>query len=157
MLRMGFALSPTISGMRILFPLVLLLSTACSTPAPVCCADHAGAEAQVVLKTSQAWDGSAYAAYPAGRPELTLVRMKIAPHAVLPWHTHPMPNVAYVVAGTLRVEKRGTGETRDLKAGDALPELVGVVHRGVAGDQGVELLVFYAGAQGLPLKAVVVP
>jgi len=47
---------------------------------------------------------------------------------------------------------RETGETRLLKQGDVLPEMVGEYHRGVTGDQGVVLIVFYAGSRGLPLS-----
>lgn len=106
---------------------------------------------ETLLKTSESWDGKAYGAYPSGTPEITILKIVIPPHTALPWHTHPMPNAAYVVSGELTVETKD-GKTRLLKAGDVLPETVGVIHRGHAGDHEVTLIVFYAGAQGMKLS-----
>ncbi|WP_204377994.1 cupin domain-containing protein [Chromobacterium sphagni] len=106
----------------------------------------------MLLKSSASWDGKAYAAYPAGKPELTLLRITIPPHTSLPWHTHPMPNAAYVLSGSLVLERKADGLTKHLHAGDTLPEMVGEAHRGVTGDQAVELLVFYAGTPGMALS-----
>ena len=85
------------------------------------------------------------------RQHLTVLRITIPPKTALPWHTHPMPNAAYVVSGELLVEKRDGGAIRQLVAGDVLPEMVGSVHRGVTGDKGVVLIVFYAGTKGMKL------
>ena len=103
-------------------------------------------DAQLLLRTSTAWDGSPYPDYPAGSPELSL-----APDTSLDWHSHPAPNAGYLLAGELRVETRDGREKR-LRAGEALAEVTGVVHRGHAGSRGAELVVFYAGSQGLPLS-----
>ncbi|MEN3030022.1 cupin domain-containing protein [Chromobacterium amazonense] len=108
--------------------------------------------AEVLLKTSSSWDGKAYAAYPEGKPELTLLKITIPPHTNLPWHTHPMPNAAYVLSGSLTVEKKADGLQKPLRAGDTLPEMVGETHRGFTGDEAVELLVFYAGSPGMALS-----
>jgi quercetin dioxygenase-like cupin family protein len=109
----------------------------------------------VLLKTDHAWDGVIYDSYPAGQPELTVLRVVIPPHTTLPWHIHPMPNAAYVISGALSVESRDGRYHTTLHAGDVLPEMVGTVHRGQAGDAPVELIIFYAGAKGMPtaLKA----
>jgi quercetin dioxygenase-like cupin family protein len=104
----------------------------------------------VLLKTSQSWDGVSYAHYPTGQPELTVLKFVIPPHTTLPWHTHPMPNVAYVLSGNLRVESKDGRHQTTLHAGDVLPEMVGTVHRGSTGDTPVELIVFYAGEKGMP-------
>jgi quercetin dioxygenase-like cupin family protein len=104
----------------------------------------------VLLKTTKSWDGVSYAHYPTGQPEITVLKFVIPPHTALPWHTHPMPNAAYVVSGTLRVESRDGRYQTTLHAGDVLPEMVGTVHRGSTGDTPVELIVFYAGAKGMP-------
>jgi quercetin dioxygenase-like cupin family protein len=106
---------------------------------------------EVLSSGSTSWDGTPYAAYPAGAPELSVLKITIAPHATLPWHSHPIPNAAYVVSGELTVEKQSTGEKKVLTAGQVLPELVGQVHRGTAGDDPVVLIVFYAGTKGTPL------
>lgn len=110
-------------------------------------------KSEILLKSDHSWDGAPYVGYPAGRPELSLVRIVIPPHTALPWHTHPIPNAAYVVSGTLQVELRGSSKIQSLHAGDTLSETVNTVHRGVTGEQPVELLVFYAGAPGVPLSA----
>jgi len=116
-------------------------------------ADNTAAVKKEVLSSgSTSWDGTPYTAYPAGAPELSVLKITIAPHATLPWHSHPIPNAAYVVSGQLTVEKQSTGEKKMLTAGQVLPELVGQIHRGTAGDEPVVLIVFYAGAKGAPLS-----
>jgi len=115
-------------------------------------ADALAVKAETLLNTSQSWDGAAYEMYPTGRPELTVLRLTIAPNTTLPWHTHPMPNAAYVVSGELLVEKQEGGAQKRLVAGDVLPEMVNTRHRGVSGDAGVVLIVFYAGTKGLKLS-----
>ncbi|MHA6197801.1 gamma subclass chorismate mutase AroQ [Pseudomonas wadenswilerensis] len=107
-------------------------------------------ESQVLLRTSNAWDGSPYPDYPDGRPELSLLKIRIAPHTSLDWHRHPTPNAGYLLAGDLHVETR-EGREIQLRAGQALAEVVNVVHRGHAGSDGAELVVFYAGSPGVPL------
>ena len=114
--------------------------------------DNGQIEREVMLQTSESWDGTPYKAYPKGPPELTLLRLKIPAHTQLPWHSHPMPNAAYIVSGELTVETREGGLTRTLKQGQTLAEMVGTVHRGTTGNAPVELLVFYAGKPGLPLS-----
>ena len=113
--------------------------------------DAAQIEKEVLLERSESWDGTPYKAYPSGPPQLTLIRLKIPARTQLPWYTHPMPNVAYVLSGELMVETRSGHQTR-LKPGEVLPELVNIPHRGTSGNSPVELIVFYAGAPGLPLS-----
>lgn len=114
--------------------------------------DAAQIEKEILLERSESWDGTPYKAYPLGPPQLTLIRLKIPAHTQLPWHTHPMPNAAYIVSGELTVEARSSGATRTLRQGQTLAEMVGTEHRGVTGDTPVELLVFYAGTPGMPLS-----
>ncbi|MCD4506504.1 MULTISPECIES: cupin domain-containing protein [Chromobacterium] len=116
-------------------------------------AEGGAVKTETLLKTERSWDGDLYKAYPAGQPELTMVRIMIPPHTSLPWHSHPSPNAAYVVSGELTVESRDGKRQKHLSAGDTLAEMVGTQHRGVTGDKPVELLVFYAGATGVPLSA----
>lgn len=109
-------------------------------------------QAETLLRTDSSWDGVAYASYPSGQPELTVLKITIAPHTSLPWHTHPMPNAAYVLSGEITVEKKENGQKKLLSAGQVLPEMVGELHRGTTGDLPVELIVFYAGAKDMPLS-----
>jgi hypothetical protein len=39
---------------------------------------------------------------PPNRGNPTTIKVTIAPHTVLPWHTHPVPNSVYVLSGTPR-------------------------------------------------------
>lgn len=111
-----------------------------------------GIQAETLLKTDSSWDGVPYTAYPQGRPELTVVRLTIPPYTALPWHTHPMPNAAYVVSGTITVEKQSDGSRRELRAGQVLAEMVNTPHRGITGAEPVVLIVFYAGTPDMPLS-----
>lgn len=114
--------------------------------------DAAQIEKEVLLERSESWDGTPYKAYPSGTPQLTLIRLKIPARTQLPWHTHPMPNAAYIVSGELTVETRANGASRTLRQGQTLAEMVGTEHRGITGNTPVELLVFYAGTPGMPLS-----
>lgn len=105
---------------------------------------------ETLLRANSSWDGVAYSAYPAGQPELSVVRLTIPAHTALPWHTHPMPNAAYVVSGSITVEKQSDGSRRTLRTGEVLAEMVDTPHRGVTGDDPVVLMVFYAGSPDLP-------
>jgi len=109
-------------------------------------------QSEILVRSSSAWDGTPYQAYPVAAPEITVVKITIPPHTELPWHSHPMPNAAYVESGEIRVEKKDSGQTKVLTTGEVLPEMVDSMHRGVTGDQGVVLIVFYAGTKGMPLS-----
>src|SRR5690606_856145 len=109
-------------------------------------------ESQTLLKADGSWDGTPYAGYPAGRPEITVVRLSIPPHTVLPWHSHSMPNAAYVVSGSIQVEKQSDGKRRTLTTGEVLAEMVDSPHRGMTGDEPAVLMVFYAGVPNMPLS-----
>jgi quercetin dioxygenase-like cupin family protein len=106
---------------------------------------------KTLLQTDRAWDGSTYRRYPDGQPQLSVLEVSIPPHTTMDWHRHPIPNAAYVVSGELKVETQD-GQVKRFSKGQVIPETVGVMHRGVTGDQPVELLVFYAGASGVPLS-----
>ena len=110
----------------------------------------ASAKADVLVKTGSSWNGVAYTAYPTGRPELTMLKMTIPAHTALPWHTHPIPNAAYVLSGSITVEDKASGKKRTFHAGEALAEEVGQVHRGVTGDEPAVLVITYSGTHGTP-------
>ena len=130
----------------------LLALLVVAIPMGACAADPAQATADTLLQTSSSWDGVEYDRYPAGQVEISVLRITIPPHTALPWHTHPMPNAAYVLSGELTVEKAEGGATKRIAAGDVLPEVVNARHRGFTGDTPVVLLVFYAGVKGMPLS-----
>ena len=131
----------------LLAPLAGLLITGCSVSEV-----KPKIESSILLQSSSSWDGTPYSAYPRGKPELTLLKIKIPANTVLDWHTHPTPNAAYILSGELTVETRKDGHKRLLKPGDTLAETVDIVHRGFTGEQPAELLVFYAGTPRVPLS-----
>lgn len=109
-------------------------------------------QSQTLLSTGSSWDGAPYTAYPSGQPQLSVLKITIPPHTSLKWHTHPMPNAAYIVSGEITVEEKDGGKKRHFTAGQVVPETVNTIHRGVSGDKPVVLIVFYAGTKGMPLS-----
>jgi len=110
----------------------------------------ASGQREILLQASQSWNGKPYTHYPTGQPQLTTIRLTIAPHTALPWHTHPFPNVVYVLSGTLTLHDRASGKTLVIHQGQAVGESVDAVHRGETGDEPAVLLITYAGTPGVP-------
>jgi quercetin dioxygenase-like cupin family protein len=110
----------------------------------------ATAHSQILVKADQSWNGKPYTQYPKGRPELTMLKLTIAPHTKLPWHTHPFPNAAYVLSGALTLHDKASGKTRVVHQGEAFAESVDDIHRGETGDEPVVLLITYSGIPGVP-------
>ncbi|WP_297202010.1 cupin domain-containing protein [uncultured Pluralibacter sp.] len=113
--------------------------------------DAPSAKVEKLLETQQSWDGAYYKAYPRGVPQLTVLKITIAPGAALAWHKHPIPSAAYIQSGELTIEKKATGEKKVYHAGEVLAETVDTIHRGTSGKEGATLIVFYAGQKGVPL------
>jgi quercetin dioxygenase-like cupin family protein len=132
----------------LIFALSVLITYAAAVPRS---ASASPVEVKTLVKATSSWDGKLYNAYPAGQPEITVMKISIAPHTALEWHTHPMPSAAYVLSGDLTVEKRD-GKKKHFVAGQAIADTVGSVHRGIAGSEPVVLIVFYAGTLGLPVS-----
>ncbi len=110
----------------------------------------AAAQREVLLQADHSWNGQPYTHYPTGRPELTMLKLTIAAHSQLPWHTHPFPNAAYVLSGTLTVHDKVSGKTKVFHQGQAFAETVNDIHRGETGDEPVVLIVTYSGTPGVP-------
>jgi quercetin dioxygenase-like cupin family protein len=110
----------------------------------------AGGQREVLLQASQSWNGKPYTHYPAGQPQLTTIRLTIAPHTALPWHTHPFPNAVYVLSGSLMLHDKASGKTLVVHQGQAVAESVDDVHRGETGEEPAVLLITYAGTAGVP-------
>lgn len=105
-----------------------------------------------VAETSSSWDGAPLPAYPAGRPQVTILRATIPPHATLPRHTHTVVNAGVILRGELTVVS-GNGTERTFRAGEGIVELVGTVHYGENRSDGeTEMVMFYAGTEGVPLS-----
>lgn len=105
---------------------------------------------EILLQTTQSWNGKPYTHYPTGQPQLTTLKLTIEPHTALPWHTHPFPNVVYVLSGSLTLHDKASGKTHVVHQGEAVGESVDDIHRGETGDEPTVLLITYAGTPGVP-------
>lgn len=104
--------------------------------------------ADVLLKTTQTWEG-AQLVYPEGQAEVTSIKLLLPQGQVSPFHCHPVPTFGYVVKGTIEVETID-GKKTLIREGESAVEVFRTVHRGKAVDGDVEIVVFYAGAVGVP-------
>lgn len=104
-----------------------------------------------MLKRAKTWDDADLGRYPEGAPELSLVKITIKPGALLGSHIHIMPNIEYVLQGTLAIVKSETRRKKIIGPGDVLAEVVFTPHYGFnVKSNDVVLLVLYVGVQGLP-------
>ena len=108
-------------------------------------------QTEILIQSTSSWDGTPYVSYPAGRPQITILKITIAPHTTLKWHSHPLPNAGYILSGELTIE-REDGTKEHFVAGQAVTETVNSVHRGITGAERTVLIVFYPGTPGLPLS-----
>lgn len=106
------------------------------------------AKPDVILQSSTSWDGEPIA-YPKGTPEITAVKLVLEPGQDVPFHCHPVPTFGYIVKGDIEVTKK-SGQKTILKEGTSVIEVMRSVHKGRAVDGTVEIIVFYAGAKGVP-------
>ena len=105
-------------------------------------------EVAQLVKTTKSWNGTDLPKYPLGKPEVTILRIKIPVGAKLPVHEHPVINAGVLLSGQLTV-KTENGKVLHLKAGDPIVEVVDTWHYGVNdGGAPAEIIVFYAGVVG---------
>jgi quercetin dioxygenase-like cupin family protein len=128
-----------------------VLLAASFIPCGIAFAQQPAVQSESLLTTTSSWDGTPYTAYPTGQPQLSVLKITIPAHSQLKWHTHPIPNAAYIVSGELTVEEKDGDKKQHFTAGQVVPETVNTVHRGITGDTPVVLIVFYAGVKGVPL------
>ena len=117
----------------------------------------AGQQAIVVTKLVQStnsWDGKRLPAYPVTQPEITILRISIAPGARLPLHFHPVINAGVLLSGQLKIET-SNGAVLQLKAGDPIIEIVNMAHYGINdGAVPAEIIVVYAGTVDQPVTVI---
>lgn len=96
--------------------------------------------------------------YPgAGTAEITGELVTLLPGDGTGWHYHPAPVVAYLLSGELTVDY-ATGETRVFRSGDGVIEAQHTPHIGHNhGAEPVRMVVFAAGAPGVPVSAPAEP
>nr|WP_268798502.1 cupin [Pseudomonas sp. BSw22131] len=89
--------------------LAMIAFGGCATAKPSSSASVSTVQSTVLLKSSNSWDGTAYDAYPVGKPELTVLNIKIPANTAPKWHEHPMPNAQ---CGVCRVRQSHDGNPR---------------------------------------------
>jgi quercetin dioxygenase-like cupin family protein len=89
--------------------------------------------------------------YPGGAPaRIAGFDVTLKPGECNGWHRHPVPTFGYMLSGTLTVRYDG-GETRVIRAKEAIIEAQHTSHEGCnTGADDVRIIVFYAGAEGVP-------
>ena len=110
-------------------------------------------QVETLIQSTSSWDGTPYKAYPAGQPQITVLKITIPPRTTLKWHSHPMPNAGYILSGELTIEKKD-GSEKHFVAGQAVSETVDSIHRGITGAEPLVLIVFYPGTPGLPVSNI---
>ncbi len=134
--------------MKRLFYAVSLIALATSN---IAVAGTCATEVDIIVQSSSSWDGEALPAYPAGQPEVTILKITIPKGTQLPVHEHPVINAGVLLAGELAV-KTEDGDVLHLQAGDPIVEVVDKWHYGInEGNEPVEIIVFYAGIKDMPI------
>jgi len=118
-----------------------------------------GVKVDVLVKTTNSWNGASLPEYASGTPEVTILRIVIPAKTELPLHQHPVINAGVLLKGELTVVTQDK-KTLHLKAGEPIVEVVNTWHYGRNdGDEPAEIIVFYAGVKDTPItvKAPVSP
>ena len=112
------------------------------------------AEAAVVplLKSEHSWEQGKFS-YPGGDPEITSVKLMLEEGKDAPFHCHPVPTMGYITKGEVMLETQD-GKSRTFHEGDSIVEVMKTVHRGKALEGEAEIVVFYAGAKGIPVTVL---
>ncbi|MFY9241585.1 MAG: cupin domain-containing protein [Polaribacter sp.] len=113
-------------------------------------------EIQVVklAETTKSWNGDDLPNYPEGKPKITVLKITIPPKTKLHKHYHPVINSGIILKGVLKVVDINNN-ILILKEGDVIVELVNKIHYGInEGNKSVEIIVFYAGTENLPITVL---
>lgn len=106
---------------------------------------------ELVAESYLSWNGDSLPAYPSGTPKISMVKVTIPPNSELPKHHHPVINAGVLLKGELTVIDIH-GNVLEMKAGDPIIEVVNTIHYGInKGSIPAEILVFYAGAEGMEI------
>ena len=108
-------------------------------------------QVETLIQSTSSWDGTPYKTYPAGRPQIAVLKITVPPHTTMKWHSHPMPNAGYIQSGELTIEKKD-GTKKHFVAGQAVCETADSIHRGITGAEPLVVIVFYPGTPGLPVS-----
>ena len=86
--------------------------------------------------------------------EIIVSRVSFPPHTELPWHWHPGEEFFYVIEGSVTLKRRGEPDAPTVE-GDAQKIAREVIHTGLTGEQGAELVIFRVHAAGEPERYLV--
>ena len=86
--------------------------------------------------------------------EIIVSRVSFPPHTELPWHWHPGEEFFYVIEGSVTLKRRGEP---DAPTGQGCAQKIAreVIHTGLTGGQGAELVIFRVHAAGEPERYLV--
>jgi len=101
-----------------------------------------------LLESATSWDGGDFF-YPQGNAQISSVKLQLHKNKDAPFHCHPVPTMGFIAKGKVLLETPD-GKSREYKAGDAVIEVMKNLHRGKALSDEAEIIVFYAGAKGIP-------
>jgi quercetin dioxygenase-like cupin family protein len=116
-----------------------------------------GVKVTTLVSSDQSWNGAQLPPYPSGQPVVTVLRITIPAGVALPKHHHPMISTGVLLKGRLKVVTE-SGQTLVMAPGDGLIEVVNRIHYGQSlGPEPAEILVIYAGVQGMPTTVLAAP
>ena len=109
---------------------------------------------EVLQKATTSWNGEALPSHKSGKPEISILKISVAPHTKLPIHKHPMINTGVILSGELTVVT-DDNQTKHFKAGDSVVEVVNRWHHGQNdGNVTTEIIIVYVGVEGEQLTIV---
>jgi quercetin dioxygenase-like cupin family protein len=110
---------------------------------------QSGVKTTTVFQTSKTVIGQEVQ-FPLSRPQLTMLVIEIAPGGEVGRHMHPVPEVAYILEGTLTVVIEGHGE-KVFTPGEGFIEVIHTWHNGFnRGSTPVKILAVFVGEEGKP-------
>ncbi len=131
-----------------LIALVVLVSVTATTRADDTMAAMEAISVDVLKKSTTMWNDDQLPSYSEGQPEISVVKVTIPEGQSLPLHEHPFATAGVLLQGHLEVRTQD-GDRTELKAGQALIELINQPHAGAnIGDGPAVILVVYAGIEG---------
>ena len=86
--------------------------------------------------------------------EVIVSRVSFPPDTQLAWHWHPGEEFFYVMEGSVTLKRRGEADQVS-QAGDAKKIGAEVIHTGVTGAEGAELVIFRVHSSGEPERYLV--
>ena len=134
--------------------IILLLSPGCATVDRAAESNGNSLTVTELVKSDRSWDGALLPGYPAGQPEVTILKITIPPGFRLDTHRHPVINAGVLLSGQLTVIT-AEGDKLHLRAGDPIVEVVEKLHSGFnPGTVPAEIIVFYAGVIDKPITVI---